>query len=42
MRVNDPPSVISKPNALPFNLRSLLKREWPYLLMLVLAVVGVA
>jgi hypothetical protein len=40
--MNDPPSAVSEPSAWPFNLRSLLKREWPYLLMLVLAVVGVA
>jgi hypothetical protein len=40
--MNDPLSPISEPNTWQFNLRSLLKREWPYLLMLVLAVVGVA
>src|SRR5262249_24367234 len=42
MRVNDPPSALSEPSTWQFNLGSRLKREWPYLLMLVLAVVGVA
>jgi hypothetical protein len=40
--MNDPPSAVSEPSTWQFNLRSLVKREWPYLLMLVLAVVGVA
>jgi hypothetical protein len=40
--MNDPPSTISEPSTWQFNLRSVLKSEWPYLLMLVLAVVGVA
>jgi hypothetical protein len=40
--MNDPLSAISEPSTWQFNPRSLLKREWPYLLMLVLALVGVA
>jgi hypothetical protein len=40
--MNDPPSAISEPSTWQFNPRSRLKREWPYILMLVLAVVGVA
>jgi hypothetical protein len=40
--MNDPPSAISEPSTWQISLRFTLKREWPYLLMLVMAVVGVA
>ena len=40
--MDNPTSDHSAPAASPFNLRTLLKNEWPYLLVLVLALFGVA
>jgi hypothetical protein len=38
--MNEAPSVVSKPDNSQLNLRTLLKRESPYILMVVLALFG--
>jgi hypothetical protein len=40
--MNDPPSAHSESNHFQLSLRGLLKREWPYLLVVVLALFGIA
>src|SRR6516162_399373 len=40
--MNDPPSVNSKPSNSRLGLRTVLKREWPYLLIVALALFGIA
>jgi hypothetical protein len=40
--MNDPSSGNSEPRSFQFNVRVLLKREWPYLLVMLLALFGIA
>jgi hypothetical protein len=40
--MNDPPSAHSESSHFQLSLRGLLKREWPYLLVVVLALFGIA
>ena len=40
--MNDPQSGNSERSSSQFSLRTLLKREWPYLLVVVLALFGIA
>jgi hypothetical protein len=40
--MSDPQSAVFEPSASPLSFRTLLKREWPYLLVVVLALFGIA